>query len=151
DIVGLKADWTPGSFVEETVERIRAEVGENGRALCALSGGVDSAVAAVLCHKALGDRLTCVFVDNGVLREREFETVQHAMRDGLGLNLIAVDARAKFLDALSGISDPERKRKLIGNLFIEVFEEEAKKLDADTTHPITHLVQGTLYPDVIES
>ncbi len=151
DIVRLTPDWTPGSFVDETVARIQDEVGPNGRALCALSGGVDSAVAAVLCHKALGSRLTCVFVDNGVLRAGEFERVQHAMRDGLGLNLIAVDARSQFMTALAGVSDPETKRKRIGRLFIEVFEAEAKKLDADTEHPITHLVQGTLYPDVIES
>jgi GMP synthase (glutamine-hydrolysing) len=128
------------------VERIRADVPGNAHAICALSGGVDSAVAAVLADKALGHRLTCIFVDNGVLREGEYERVQASMRNQLGLNLIAIDARQRFLERLAGITDPETKRKRIGNLFIEIFEEEAHKISG-----VTHLVQGTLYPDVIES
>jgi GMP synthase (glutamine-hydrolysing) len=146
DLAELVPDWTPGSFVEEAVARIAEQVGPNARAICALSGGVDSAVAAELTHRALGDRLTCIFVDSGTLRQGEFERVQKAMRDDLGLNLIALDCRARFLERLSGVTDPERKRKIIGNLFIEVFEEESRKLQG-----VTHLVQGTLYPDVIES
>jgi GMP synthase (glutamine-hydrolysing) len=146
DVAGLSANWTPGSFVEEAVARIQAQVGPTAHAICALSGGVDSAVAAELTHRALGDRLTCIFVDNGMLREGEYERVQRAMRDGLGLNLLALDCRARFLERLSGVTDPERKRKIIGNLFIEIFEEESNKLSG-----VTHLVQGTLYPDVIES
>lgn len=146
DVAGLTRDWTAGSFVEETIARIRAQVPENAHAICALSGGVDSAVAAVLADKALGHHLTCIFVDNGVLREGEYERVQASMRNQLGLNLIAIDARQRFLERLAGITDPETKRKRIGNLFIEIFEEEAHKISG-----VTHLVQGTLYPDVIES
>jgi GMP synthase (glutamine-hydrolysing) len=145
DVAKLEPSWTPGSFVEHAVARISEQVGPDANVICALSGGVDSAVAAVLTHRALGTRLTCIFVDNGLLREGEFERVQTAMR-ALGLKLIAVDARARFLDRLAGITDPEQKRKLIGNLFIEVFDEESHKLGK-----VTHLVQGTLYPDVIES
>lgn len=145
DVAGLQRSWTPGSFVEQSVQRIAEHVSHDAHAICALSGGVDSAVAAVLTHKALGERLTCVFVDNGLLREGEYERVQTAMRN-LGLNLVAVDARQRFLDRLAGVTDPEKKRKIIGNLFIEVFEDESKKL-----RNVTHLVQGTLYPDVIES
>jgi GMP synthase (glutamine-hydrolysing) len=146
DVAGLERDWTPGSFVEEVVPHIRAELGPDDHAICALSGGVDSAVAAVLTNQALGHRLTCIFVDNGVLRENEFERVQRSMRDSLGLDLVAIDARQRFLDRLRGQTDPEAKRKIIGNLFIEIFDEEAHKLGN-----VTHLVQGTLYPDVIES
>ncbi len=146
DVAGLRQDWTPGSFVEETVERIREQVGPDAHAICALSGGVDSAVAAMLTHRALGDRLTCIFVDNGVLREGEFERVQQSMREDLGLHLIAIDARQRFLDRLAGVTDPERKRHIIGNLFIEIFEEESHKVGH-----VDYLVQGTLYPDVIES
>jgi GMP synthase (glutamine-hydrolysing) len=145
DVAGLSPNWTPGSFVEEAIERIRAQVGPDAHAICALSGGVDSAVAAELTHRALGQRLTCIFVDNGMLREGEYERVQKAMRD-LGLNLLALDCRARFLERLSGVTDPERKRKIIGNLFIEIFQEESLQLKG-----VTHLVQGTLYPDVIES
>ncbi len=146
DVCQLRRDWTPGSFVEESIERIKERVGPDNHAICALSGGVDSAVAAVLTARALGDRLTCIFVDNGVLREGEYERVQRAMREDLGLHLIAIDARQRFLDKLAGVTDPERKRHIIGNLFIEIFEEESHKLGQ-----VDYLVQGTLYPDVIES
>lgn len=146
DVAGLSPGWTPGTFVDEAIADIRSRVKPDERAICALSGGVDSSVAAVLTHRALGDRLVCIFVDNGMLREGEFERVQQVMRDHLKVNLIAIDARKRFLDALSGVTDPERKRKIIGNLFIEVFDEEAHKIPN-----ARYLVQGTLYPDVIES
>jgi GMP synthase (glutamine-hydrolysing) len=146
DVAKLVPDWTPGKFVEETIESIRAKVGPNERVICALSGGVDSSVAAALTHRAIGDRLVCIFVDNGMLRSGEFERVQQVMRDDLKVNLIAIDARQRFLDALSGITDPEKKRKIIGRLFIEIFDEESAKIQ-----DAKHLVQGTLYPDVIES
>jgi GMP synthase (glutamine-hydrolysing) len=146
DVAKLTHSWTAGGFVEETISRISKEVPGDAHAICALSGGVDSAVAAVLADKALGHRLTCVFVDNGVLREGEYERVQDAMRNQLGLNLIAIDARARFLERLAGVTDPETKRKRIGNLFIEIFDEVSQNLPN-----VTHLVQGTLYPDVIES
>jgi GMP synthase (glutamine-hydrolysing) len=144
-ICGAKPNWFPRSFIEETVERVRAQVGE-GRALCALSGGVDSAVAATLVGRALGDRLVCVFVDNGVLRKNEFERVAAKLREQAHLNVRAVDRSARFLERLRGVTDPERKRKIIGEEFIRVFEEEARRLGK-----IDYLVQGTLYPDVIES
>ncbi|MCB9598661.1 MAG: glutamine-hydrolyzing GMP synthase [Sandaracinaceae bacterium] len=144
-IAGLAADWTPGSFIEETVAKVQAAVGE-GRAICGLSGGVDSSVAAMLVHRAIGDRLTCIFVDNGVLRLGEAHDVVKMFRDHFHLDLIHVDAAAQFLEALAGVSDPEEKRKIIGRVFIDVFEAEAKKIDG-----AKHLVQGTLYPDVIES
>jgi GMP synthase (glutamine-hydrolysing) len=121
-------------------------VGPNERAICGLSGGVDSSVAAILCHKALGDRLVCIFVDNGLLRKGEFAGVQAMMERSFKLNVIAVDARRRFLDELKGVTDPEQKRKIIGRVFIEVFDEEAKKIEN-----AKWLVQGTLYPDVIES
>jgi GMP synthase (glutamine-hydrolysing) len=146
DVAGLSPTWTPGSFVEETVAAVREKIGPTDRAVCGLSGGVDSSVAAVLCHKAIADRLTCIFVDNGVLRQGEFEQVVSTFRESFHLNLVAVDARAKFLTALKGVTDPEQKRKTIGRVFIEVFEEEAAKVQ--NAH---WLVQGTLYPDVIES
>ncbi|HEX7668929.1 MAG TPA: glutamine-hydrolyzing GMP synthase [Polyangiaceae bacterium] len=146
DVAGLRPDWTPGAFVEETIANIRAKVGPTDRAICALSGGVDSAVAAALTHRALGDRLTCIFVDNGMLREGEFVRVQQVMRDQIHVNLIAIDARERFIEALAGVTDPERKRKIIGNLFIEIFDEESAKIP-----DVKYLVQGTLYPDVIES
>lgn len=146
DVAGLSPDWTPGSFVDETVERIANTVGPNERVICGLSGGVDSSVAAVLCHKALGDRLVCIFVDNGLLRKGEFEGVQAMMERSFRLNVVAIDARRRFLDELKGITDPEQKRKTIGRVFIDVFDEEAKKVDG-----AKWLVQGTLYPDVIES
>ncbi|HXM17525.1 MAG TPA: glutamine-hydrolyzing GMP synthase [Candidatus Tumulicola sp.] len=144
-IAGLSEKWEMASFIERSVEQIRAQVGE-GKVLCALSGGVDSAVAATLTARAIGDRLTCVFVDHGLLREREAEQVVEAFRDVLHLNLIAVDARERFLSALAGVVDPEEKRKIIGREFIAVFEEHAKEFAG-----AKFLVQGTLYPDVIES
>ena len=150
DVCGARGDWTPQQFIEETVSRIREQVGPEGLALCALSGGVDSAVAAVLVHRAIGDRLTCVFVNNGVLRKNEFEKVQQNLHDKLGLNLKAVDATDRFLAKLSGVTDPETKRKAIGKEFIAVFDEEAEKIRKEFGD-VAWLVQGTLYPDVIES
>jgi GMP synthase (glutamine-hydrolysing) len=154
DVAKLSPTWTPGSFVEEAVATVAKTVGKQGHAICGLSGGVDSSVAAVLCHRALGDRLTCIFVDNGLLRAGEFEQVQAMFRENFHMKLVAVDARKKFLDALRGITDPEQKRKSIGHVFIEVFDEEAKKIASHTSHAgggADFLVQGTLYPDVIES
>lgn len=148
-VVGIcraPADWNPRAFVEKTVEEIRARVGGRGRAVCALSGGVDSTVAATLVHRALGERLTCIFVNNGVLRKNEFDSTLALMRERLGLKVVGVDAAARFLAELAGVTDPEEKRRRIGRLFVRVFEEEARQLgEAD------FLVQGTLYPDVIES
>ncbi|MFO0566849.1 MAG: glutamine-hydrolyzing GMP synthase [Polyangiaceae bacterium] len=146
EVVGLEPTWTPGSFVDEAVASVAARVAPDERVICGLSGGVDSSVAAVLCHKALGDRLVCIFVDNGLLRSHERESVEHTMRQSFHLNLIVVDARKRFLDALAGVTDPEAKRKIIGRVFIEVFEEHAARVEN-----AKYLVQGTLYPDVIES
>lgn len=146
DITGSEANWSPRSFIEETVSRIREQVGEKGRALCALSGGVDSAVAATLVGKAIGDRLVSVFVNNGLLRKNEFEQVTTALKDRMRLNVRAVDRSERFLGRLRGVTDPEQKRKIIGEEFIRTFEEEARSLGN-----IEYLVQGTLYPDVIES
>lgn len=146
DVAGLSPSWTPGSFVDEAIAKIKEAVPENARVICGLSGGVDSSVAAVLCHKALGDRLVCIFVDNGLLREGEFESVTAMMRQHFHLNLIAVDARKQFLDELAGVTDPEKKRKTIGRVFIDVFDEHASRIEN-----AQFLVQGTLYPDVIES
>ena len=144
DVCGCTGDWTMRSFVDEATERVRAQVGE-GRVVCGLSGGVDSTVAAVLIHKAVGDRLTCIFVDNGVMRQDEGEQIKRRF-ERLKLPLIFVDASELFLTRLAGVTDPEQKRKTIGATFIDVFEAEAKKLgDFD------FLAQGTLYPDVIES
>lgn len=144
-ICDVQPVWTPLNFVESQLEMIRNEVGGK-RVICGLSGGVDSAVVALLLHKAIGDQLTCVFVNNGVLRLNEAADVQKAFRDHFKINLVYVDAEERFLQALKGITDPEKKRKIIGNLFITVFEEEAKKLGS-----FDFLAQGTLYPDVIES
>ena len=148
-ICNAKADWTPAHFVQSTVEAIKGKVGD-AHAICALSGGVDSSVAAVLVHRAIGDQLTCVFVNNGVLRRNEFFKVQQTMREKLGLNVVAVDASTRFLAKLAGVTDPETKRKAIGNEFISVFDDEAHRISA-TTGGVDYLVQGTLYPDVIES
>jgi GMP synthase (glutamine-hydrolysing) len=153
NICKAKPTWTPQHFVEATVANVRQQVG-SGRALCALSGGVDSAVAAVLVDRALRDgeksRLTSVFVNNGVLRKNEFEKVQQNLRDKLGLHVIAVDATERFLIKLAGVTDPEKKRKIIGNEFIAVFDEEAHRIEKKEGE-VEWLVQGTLYPDVIES
>jgi len=149
DICGARGDWTPAHFVETTVNSIREKVG-NDHVICALSGGVDSSVAAMLVHKAIGAQLTCVFVNNGVLRKNEFERVQKNLRDKLGLNLVAVDASERFLSRLAGVIEPELKRKRIGAEFIAVFDDEAARI-AKQTGGVDWLVQGTLYPDVIES
>lgn len=144
DICGCRGDWTMASFLKSTVARIRNEA-KGEQVLCGLSGGVDSAVAATLVHRAVGDRLTCVFVDHGLMRKGEPEEVARLFR-GLKMRLVFVDAADRFLDKLAGVTDPERKRKIIGTEFIRVFEEEAAKLGT-----IDYLVQGTLYPDVVES
>src|SRR3712207_6625279 len=137
--------WTAASIVDEQVARIREQVGD-GRVICGLSGGVDSSVAALLVHRAVGDQLTCVFVDHGLMRKNEGEQVISAFRDRFGIPLVAVDAEDRFLRRLQGVTDPETKRKIIGTEFIRVFEEEAARIgDA------RYLVQGTLYSDVIES
>ena len=149
DICGLKPNWTPQSFIDETIASVRQTVGQ-GRVICGLSGGVDSSVAAELVHRAVGDQLTCIFVNNGVLRKNEFQSVQKNLRDKLGLNIDAVDATDRFLTKLAGVTDPEKKRKIIGNEFIAVFEEEAHRIE-QMHGKVEWLVQGTLYPDVIES
>ncbi|MDP9267039.1 MAG: glutamine-hydrolyzing GMP synthase [Acidobacteriota bacterium] len=176
DICGARGDWTPAHFIQSTIEQIRAQMGEKERAICGLSGGVDSSVAAALVHQAIGDRLTCIFVNNGVLRKNEFAKVQQNLRDKLGLNVVAVDASRRFLAQLEGVTEPEKKRKIIGNEFIAVFDDAVEHLlQGDLPHnatvvanekglqitkpgnekretgPIDFLVQGTLYPDVIES
>jgi GMP synthase (glutamine-hydrolysing) len=144
-IAGLRGDWTPASFVDEAIARIRAQVGE-ARVVCGLSGGVDSAVAAMLIHRAVGPQQTCVFVDNGLLRAGEAEQVVAIFKDRFHFNLVHIDARETFLSALAGVTDPEQKRKIIGRVFVEVFEKVAADIpDA------RFLAQGTLYPDVIES
>ncbi len=150
NIAGLKQDWTMAAFRGEAVKVIRAQVGE-GRVLCGLSGGVDSAVAAVLIHEAIGERLTCVFVDHGLLRLGEAEEVVRLFRDHYNIPLVHVDASGLFLTQLDGVADPEAKRKIIGKLFIDVFEAEAGKIAADGRGAPAFLAQGTLYPDVIES
>jgi GMP synthase (glutamine-hydrolysing) len=145
EIAGAPPTWTPAAVIEEQVERIRAAVGSE-RVLCALSGGVDSAVAALLVHKAVGDQLTCVFVDHGLLRENEAEQVVETFAGHFHVPLVHVQAQERFLSRLAGVSDPEEKRKIVGEVFIRVFEEEARKLG-----DVRFLVQGTLYSDVIES
>jgi GMP synthase (glutamine-hydrolysing) len=149
EVCGAKPNWTPQSFIDETITNVRQTVGK-GRVICGLSGGVDSSVAAELVHRAVGDQLTCIFVNNGVLRKNEFITVQKNLREKLGLNIDAVDASERFLGKLAGVTDPERKRKIIGNEFIAVFEEEAHRIE-QLHGKVAWLVQGTLYPDVIES
>ena len=145
EVCGCQGEWTMGSFVTEQIQEIREQVG-NQHVLCALSGGVDSSVAAVLVHQAIGDQLTCVFVNHGLLRQGEAEQVQRTFREQFQMKLIYVDAKERFLKQLAGVTDPEQKRKRIGNEFIRVFEEEARKLGE-----VDYLVQGTLYPDIIES
>jgi GMP synthase (glutamine-hydrolysing) len=145
-ISDCKADWSASSFISEEIAKIKSIVGETGNVICGLSGGVDSTVAAVLVHEAIGNRQTCVFVNNGLLRADEFESTLKMYRENLNLNVIGVDASSEFYAKLKDVSDPETKRKIIGGLFIDVFEREGKKIgDAK------FLVQGTLYPDVIES
>lgn len=145
NICGCSGDWNMGSFVDQAIQKIRDQVG-NKRVLCALSGGIDSSVAAVLVHRAVGDQLTCVFVNHGFLRKGEPEQVVKTFRDGFNMNLVYVDAVDRFMAKMAGVTDPEQKRKIIGEEFIRVFESEAAKLG-----DIDFLVQGTLYPDVIES
>jgi GMP synthase (glutamine-hydrolysing) len=149
-ICKAQPNWTPQRFIDEAVANIKQTIGPTGRAICALSGGVDSSVAATLVSRAIGGRLTCVFVNNGVLRKDEFGKVQENLRNKLGLNVDAVDATDRFLSKLAGVSEPERKRKIIGNEFIEVFDAEAHRIETLHGH-VDWLVQGTLYPDVIES
>jgi GMP synthase (glutamine-hydrolysing) len=149
-VAGLKSDWTMAAFRGEAVDAVRRQVGA-GRVLCGLSGGVDSAVAAVLIHEAIGDALTCVFVDHGLLRAGEAEEVVRLFRDHYNIPLVHVEAQEAFIAALEGVEDPEIKRKTIGRLFIETFEDEAKKVAADGGGAPQFLAQGTLYPDVIES
>jgi len=150
---GLKPSWTSGNVIAEQVEKIREQVG-SARVICGLSGGVDSAVAAALVHKAVGDQLTAVFVDHGLLRQGEAEQVERDYVAATGIRLVVVNAEQKFLSALGGVSDPEEKRKIIGREFIRTFEEAERKLVAEAAKdnaPIKFLVQGTLYPDVVES
>jgi GMP synthase (glutamine-hydrolysing) len=149
NICGAAGDWTPARFIESTVASIREKVGK-GQVICGLSGGVDSSVAAVLVHRAIGSQLTCIFVNNGVLRKNEFAAVQKNLRDKLGLKIVAVDASERFLTKLAGVTEPEKKRKIIGAEFIAVFDDEAKRIAAESGG-VDWLVQGTLYPDVIES
>lgn len=146
NICGCQCDWSAKSFIADEVAKIKEIVGETGNVICGLSGGVDSTVAAVLVHEAIGNRQTCVFVNNGLLRADEFESTLKMYRDNLHLNVIGVDASKEFYKALKDVTEPEQKRKIIGGLFIDVFEKEAKKVGK-----AKFLVQGTLYPDVIES
>ena len=144
-VCGCEGTWTPTNFVNDAIERIQAQVGD-GRVICALSGGVDSAVAAALINRAIGDRLTCIFVNNGLMRRAEPERVQDLFSRNLGLKLVYANEGERFLSALKGVTDPEIKRKRIGEEFIRVFEEQANELGE-----VDFLAQGTLYPDVIES
>ncbi|HEB96939.1 MAG TPA: glutamine-hydrolyzing GMP synthase [Sedimenticola thiotaurini] len=144
-ICGCEPLWTPGQIIDDSIHQVRARVGE-GKVLLGLSGGVDSSVVAALLHRAIGDQLTCIFVDNGLLRLHEGDQVMATFAEHMGVKVIRVDAEQRFLDALKGEADPEKKRKIIGNLFIEIFEEEAEKLE-----DVNFLAQGTIYPDVIES
>ncbi len=144
-ICGCKGDWTPGNFIADSINRIRAEVGD-GRIICALSGGVDSAVAATMIHKAVGDQLTCIFVDNGFMRREEPERVVEVFQRNMEIPLVHVDAAERFLTQLKGVIDPEQKRRIVGETFIRVFEQEADKIGK-----VDFIAQGTTYPDVIES
>ena len=145
EICNLKADWDMGSFTDEKINEIKSTVGDK-KVICALSGGVDSSVAAVLVHKAVGKQLVCIFVDHGLLRKDEADQVEKTFKEQFDMNLIRIDAKDRFLSKLSGVSDPEKKRKIIGEEFIRIFEEESNKLG-----DIDYLVQGTIYPDVVES
>ena len=149
-ICGCRGDWTPAHFVEEKIREVRQTVGKE-HVILGLSGGVDSSVAAVLLHQALGDQLRCIFVDNGVLRQGEFEEVQQTFRDHFHIHLEAVDARDRFLGRLEGVEDPEQKRKTIGGTFVEVFEDAMHRIESEIGARPAFLAQGTLYPDVIES
>jgi GMP synthase (glutamine-hydrolysing) len=149
-ICGCTGSWNMETFIEEEVARIR-ERADGGRVICGLSGGVDSSVAAALVHRAIGDQLTCIFVDNGLLRLDERAEVEALFREVLGVRLVTVDAVDRFVDALAGVIDPEEKRRIIGHLFIEIFEEEASRIGEHGSGEVDFLVQGTLYPDVIES
>lgn len=151
-VAGLTPSWTSASVIDEQVERIRAQVGD-GHVICGLSGGVDSAVAAALVQRAVGDQLTCVFVDHGLLRAGEAEQVERDFVAATGVRLVVADEKTRFLDALAGVTDPEDKRKIIGREFIRAFEEQARKLvySSDLGEEVRFLVQGTLYPDVVES
>lgn len=146
NICECRADWSPVTVIQEQTERIRSELADSARVVSGLSGGVDSTVAAALVHRAIGERQTCIFVDNGLLREGEFESTLALLRQSMKLNIVGVSASDLFLSALAGVTDPEEKRKRIGKVFIDVFEEQAKRLGN-----VAYLVQGTLYPDVIES
>ncbi len=150
NVAGAPSSWTPAAVIEEQVERIRRQVGSE-QVICGLSGGVDSAVAALLVHKAVGDQLTCVFVDHGLLRSNEAEQVVETFGGHFQVPLVHVDARERFLTRLTGVTDPEEKRKIVGEEFIRVFEEEARKLEGSSGRDVRFLVQGTLYSDVIES
>ncbi len=144
-VCGCHGDWKMSSFVEETIHNLKEKIGDK-KTLCALSGGVDSSVAAVLVHKAIGKNLTCIFVDHGLLRKNEGDEVEEIFRNQFDINLVRINAKDRFLEKLAGVTDPETKRKIIGEEFIRVFEEEAKKIGT-----VDYLVQGTIYPDVIES
>ncbi|MCC6919225.1 MAG: glutamine-hydrolyzing GMP synthase, partial [Alphaproteobacteria bacterium] len=149
-IAGIGSTWSMAGFKDQAIARVRAQVGK-GRVICGLSGGVDSAVTAVLLHEAIGDQLTCVFVDHGLMRLNEADEVVNLFRNHYNIQLVHVDASAAFIGALEGEADPETKRKTIGRLFIEIFESEAKKIAQDGKGAPEFLAQGTLYPDVIES
>jgi GMP synthase (glutamine-hydrolysing) len=150
DICGCRTLWTAANIIEDQIERVRAQVGED-QVLLGLSGGVDSSVVAALLHRAIGDRLTCVFVDTGLLRWQEGDQVMATMAEHMGVKVIRVDAAGRYFGALAGVTDPEAKRKIIGNLFIEIFDEEAAKVSAASGGQVKWLAQGTIYPDVIES
>ncbi|OMH86162.1 GMP synthase [glutamine-hydrolyzing] [Zancudomyces culisetae] len=151
NVCECQSNWSMETFVDKEIQRIRGVVGETGRVIGAVSGGVDSTVAAVLMKRAIGDRFHAVLVDHGLMRLNESKNVKKVLDEQLGINLTIVDASESFLGKLKGVTDPERKRKIIGNTFIEVFEEQAKLIDAEQSEKIEYLVQGTLYPDVIES
>jgi GMP synthase (glutamine-hydrolysing) len=150
EAAGCRPSWTMVNIAEESIDAVRAQVGD-GRAICGLSGGVDSAVAAALVQRAIGDQLTCVFVDHGLLRKGEAEQVEKDFVAATGVNLHVVDATERFLSALDGVTDPEAKRKIIGREFIRVFESAAREITGESAEPVEFLVQGTLYPDVVES